>query len=62
VDSKKKLLEGRNIFLVALTNEWNSPQRMILKDAKIILASGGQVFLYTFKDSILDIKAKSIGI
>lgn len=61
---KKSRLDFKNSksLIVCPSLEWNSIQRRALKDAVFLHRKKSDVFLYCFKNSILDYKAKEYGI
>lgn len=60
-ESTKNILTHKKIFLIGLSFKWSSLERLVISDAQAIIKNGGEVFLYTFRDSVLDQKAKEIG-
>ena len=51
-----------NIFFMGLSNRWGTEERTILKDCILAQEAGAKVYLYTYKDSVLDWRAKEQGI
>lgn len=47
---------------MGLSNRWGTEERTILKDCIIAKDAGAKVYLYTYKDSVLDWRAKEHGI
>lgn len=54
--------EQQNILYVCLGSTWGTRERMAIKDCKISKEIGHNVFLYCLRDSIIHMKAKSLGI
>lgn len=53
-----KVLEGKTFFFMGLSHRWGTEERTILKDCVIAQNAGAKVYLYTYKDSVLDERAK----
>jgi len=47
---------------MGLSNRWGSEERTILKDCEVSQKAGANVHLYTYKDSVIDLRAKELGI
>lgn len=54
--------DQQNILYVCLGSKWGTRERMALKDCLIARETGHNVFLYCLRDSIVNVKAKSLGI
>ena len=57
-ESSNLPLHQKNFFLIGLSFDWNSIERTVIADARAIMNAGGNVHLYTFRDSHLDRQAK----
>jgi glycosyltransferase involved in cell wall biosynthesis len=57
-----KILEGKTFFFMGLSNRWGTEERTILKDCVIAQNAGAKVYLYTYKDSVLDERARAHGL
>ncbi|MCR9203328.1 MAG: hypothetical protein NXH75_02040 [Halobacteriovoraceae bacterium] len=57
-----KPFKNQNFFFLGLSNRWGTEERTILKDCIISQDAGAKVYLYTYKDSVLDCRAKEFGI
>lgn len=62
LEKKLKPFDGKTFFYMGLTNRWGTEERTILKDCLLAKKLGATVFLYTYKDSVLDERAKERGI
>jgi hypothetical protein len=54
--------DQQNILYVCLGGTWGTRERMAIKDCLISKETGHNVFLYCLRDSIIHLKAKSLGI
>lgn len=57
-----KVMAGKTFFFMGLSHRWGTEERTILKDCLIAHKAGAKVYLYTYKDSVLDERAKSEGL
>jgi len=57
-----KPFDGKTFFYMGLSNRWGTEERTILKDCLLAKKSGATVYLYTYRDSVLDGRAKERGI
>ncbi|WP_372651878.1 hypothetical protein [Halobacteriovorax sp.] len=54
--------DQQNILYVCLGSKWGTRERMAIKDCLIARETGHNIFLYCIRDSIINIKAKELGI
>lgn len=57
-----KPFSGKIFFFLGISNRWGTKERTILKDCLICRDAGATVYLYTYRDSTIDIKAKKAGL
>lgn len=57
-----KTFEGKTFFYMGLSYRWGTEERTIIKDCLMASKAGAKVYLYTYKDSVLDERAKDFNI
>lgn len=57
-----KPFSGLNFLYLGLSHRWGSEERAIIKDCLLAQAAGAQVYLYTYKSSVLAMRAQALGI
>ncbi len=60
--AENKPFQDQNFFYLGLSHRWGTEERTILKDCLLAQAAGAKVYLYTYKSSLLGLRAKQKGI